>query len=276
MGGGTYKITSVASGSDCGSTTIVCYVNLSAGSFTFVIAAKDDMIIENSAVDSLPAPGEGNIHSNWNILIVNSVINGDATAVNTISISGDSSVTGIATEYAPEVTFPGDYSALYEQMAKGPNGDNIHPGDLTITSDRPLGPLYIDGNLYVTPNTTVILEGTVYVTGEIWVAFGRLNGEENVVAEGYINIEGGGYYGSIETIPIITSVYGDIKLEGPIVDAVIYAPNGYVWLEDVDLYGALGGKTVKVERSTITYAKELQGRQDLPGGELTTISYGYK
>lgn len=272
-GGGIYKITSVASGGGCGSTTIVPYVNLSAGSFAFAIAAKDYMHIDNTTVDSLPDPGEANIHSNGNIDLVGAltVVNGDASAVGTIS--GQDKVTGIVTEGSAEITFPGDYSELYEMMAR----EGGTSGSLLITESQSLGPLYIDGNLKVEA-ATLILEGTVYVTGMISVENGNLDGEQAVVAEGNIGIEQGAVRSGIIPLIICTKVDGEIYSEwGTTVDGVLYAPYGSIRLENgVNLYGAAGGKTVNIQDCTITYAKELQGRQDLPGGELTTISYSYK
>ena len=276
-GGGIYKITSVASGGGCGSTTIVPYVNLSAGSFAFAIAAKDYMHIDNTTVDSLPDPGEANIHSNGNIDLVGAltVVNGDASAVGTIS--GQDSVIGIVTEGSAEITFPGDYSELYEMMARE-GEDSPWEGNYIVTGGTEyLGPLYINGDLKV-ENATLILEGTVYVTGMISVEYGNLDGEQTVVAEGNIGIEQGAVRSGIIPLIICTKVDGEIYSEwGTTVDGVLYAPYGSIRLENgVNLYGAAGGKTVNIQDCTITYAKELQGRQDLPGGELTTISYSYK
>ena len=278
MGGGIYDITSVASGGGCGSTTIVCYVNLSAGSFAFAIAAEDYMYIDNTTVDSLPAPGgEANIHSNGDIDLVGAetVVNGDAFAVGTIS--GWDKVTGVVTFPSPPIQFPGDYSELYEMMARE-GEDSPWEGDYIITGGTQyLGPLYINGDLIV-ENATLILEGTVYVTGMIRVEYGNLDGEQTVVAEGNISIEQGAVRSDIIPLIICTKVDGEIYSEwGTTVDGVLYAPYGSIRLENgVHLYGAAGGKTVNIQGCTITYAKELQGRQDLPGGELVTISYSYK
>jgi len=272
--GGVYKITSVASGGGCGSTTIEAYVNLSAGSFAFVLAAKDYLELKNITVDSLPDPGLANIHSNGDIVIGSVVlVNGDASAVGTIT--GQDSVTGIVTEGSGEVTFPGDYSGLYKTMAQ--EGGTI--GSLTITEDRDLGPVYIDGDLDVDPNVIVTLTGTVYVTGEITVNNSRFEGPENIAAEVKIRIVGGGL--TSEIVPIVTCVYGDIEVVGGTeggIKAVLYAPNGVVDITNVDhFHGAVGGKTVLLTNvDELLYAQELHGRQDLPGGELSTISYIYK
>ena len=272
--GGVYKITSVASGGGCGSTTIEAYANLGAGSFAFVIAAKDYMELKNITVDSAPDPGRANILSNGDIVLGSVVsVNGDAFAVGTIT--GQDSVTGIVTEGSAEVTFPGDYSGLYKAMAQ--EGGTI--GSLTITEDRDLGPVYIDGDLDVDPNVIVTLTGTVYVTGEITANNSRFEGPENIAAEVKIRIVGGGL--TSEIVPIITCVYGDIEVVGGTeegIKAVLYAPNGVVNITNVDYFhGAVGGKTVLLTNvDELLYAQELHGRQDLPGGELATISYIYK
>ncbi len=275
--GGTYKITSTASGGGCGSTTIEAYVNLSAGSFAFVVAAKESMTIENATVDA-DEPGGANIHSNGDIDLVGSnvLVDGDASAVGTIS--GQDKVTGMVTCPSPPIQFPGDYSELYKTMAQ--EGD-IYNEDVTLdggTLEDPIefGPAYIEGNLTIAPNSFVELTGTVYVTGIIAVKPGTyLEGEENILAEQSITIEGGEYVS--DRIPVVISTGGDILCTKNIINAVVYAPNGNVLVTgNTHLYGAVGGNTVDVINAAITYAAELTGRQDLPGGELSTISYIYK
>ena len=278
MGSGIYKATSVASGGGCGSTTIEAYVNLSAGAFSFVIAAKDYMELKNITVDDdNPDPGSGgaNIHSNGDIVLGSVVsVNGAASAVGTIS-GWEGKVTGTVTFPSPPVQFPGDYSELYKAMAQ--EGGTI--GSLTITEDRDLGPVYIDGDLDVDPNVIVTLTGTVYVTGKITVNNGRFEGPENIAAEVKIRLVGGGL--TSEIVPIVTCVYGDIEVVGGTeggIKAVLYAPNGVVNITNVGYFhGAIGGKTVLLTNvDELLYAQELHGRQDLPGGTLATISYSYK
>jgi len=134
--------------------------------------------------------------------------------------------------------------------------------------------VHITGNLTVDANATVTLTGTVYVTGIIRVNNACFEGEENVVAEGNIVISQGAI--GATNIPLFTSVNGDITLQGTLVCAVVYAPNGIVTVSNVEyLYGAIGGDTVNVNHATIIYAQALQGRDDLPGGLLYTISYSY-
>jgi len=277
MTGGVYKITSTATSDNGRSTTIVAYINLGAGAFAFAIAAKDYMYIDNTTVDSLPAPGgEANIHSNGDIDLVGAqtVVNGNASAVGTIS--GWDKVTGVRTFPSPPIQFPGDYSELYETMARE-GEDSPWEGNYIITGGTQyLGPLYINGDLIV-EDATLILEGTVYVTGMISLENSNLDGEQTVVAEGDIRIEQGAVRSDIIPLIISIKVDGEIYSElGTTVDGVLYAPYGNIRLENgVHLYGAAGGKTVNIQDCIITYAKELEGRQDLPGGELSTIAYSF-
>jgi len=269
QGSGVFLVNSTASGGGCGSTGITTYVNLAAGSFAFAIAAKTSISLENALVDSTPEGDNGDIHSNGNIDLVggNVFVFGDAYAVGTIT---GETVTGLVVEGASPIQFPGDYSGLYENMAK----EGGTSGSLTITEDQDLGPMYIDGDLTVEANTIVSLLGTVYVTGTITVNNGRFQGEQNVVAEGNITISGGGVFSTV--VPLFTSVSGDITLSGTLVDAVVYAPNGSVTVSNVFyLNGALGGNTVAVDNSFVYYSESLRGREDLPGGLLYTISYSY-
>ena len=282
LGDGLFLVTSTASGGGCGSTTITAHINLGAGSFAYVIAAKNDIsLVGNVTIDSDdpdPETGHGDIRCNGNIVISGNVtVDGSASAVGTIRDEdelpiAEGVVTGVVWEDASKILFPGDYSGLYETMSK--EKDDIQVGDLVIRENRTLGPVHITGSLTVEPTTIVTLTGTVYVIGTIEVNNARFEGQQNVVATGTITISGGGI--GAENIPLFTSVNGDITLQGTVVDAVVYAPNGNVDVSNVDyLYGAVGGDTVTVSNATVIYAQSLQGRDDLPGGLLYTISYSY-
>ncbi len=288
--GGIYKVTSVASGGGCGSTTIEAYVNLSAGSFAFAVASKTQMTITSNALVATTDPKGANIHSNVDISLESgTAIEGNASAVGTISVT--SSTVWAVTPGSPPVNFPGDYSELYKTMAQEVGSYTPPSGTLTLdggTLENPIifpGPdheyAYIDGDLTIWTNSYVRLTSTIYVTGTIELKPGsQLDGTENILAEGDIDITGGGYTSTL--IPVLISKDGNILCKGggsgkSIINAVVYAPNGSVTIQaGALLYGAVGGDIVYITNSTVTYAAELMGRQDLPGGELATISYSYK
>jgi len=275
-GGGLFSINSTASGGGCGSTTIRSFVSLSHGAFAYALAAMDSIIINNTSVDSFPDPGFAPIHSNNTIDISGpkkggqTQINGDASAATTIT--GQEYVLGEIEEYSDNVTFPTTNAELYKTIAK--EGDT-HSGDLTYSGGGSynVGPLYITGSLTVDANTTLVLQGPLYIDGNLEINNGHIDGNEHIICEGYAQIFGGGY-GS-EFIPVITSLYDNIMLEGPLVDAVLYAPNGSVTLSNLELYGAAGGVQVNVDNSFIWYSEQLHGRADLPGSELYPLTYSY-
>jgi len=287
MGGAIYDITSVASGGGCGSTTIVCYVNLSAGSFAFAVASKTQMTITSNTLVATTDPEGANIHANGDISLESgTTIEGNASAVGTINVT--SSTVWTVTPDSPPVNFPGDYSELYKAMAQEVG---THTGDVMLSGGTPENPIifpsatypyaYIQGNLTIWTNSYVRLTSTIYVTGTIEMKPGsRLDGTENILAEGDIDITGGGYTSTL--IPVVISKDSSILCKGggsgkDIINAVVYAPNGSATIQaGARLYGAVGANIVAITNSTVTYAAELQGRQDLPGGALTTISYSYK
>ncbi|MBA7656254.1 hypothetical protein ES703_64174 [subsurface metagenome] len=244
------------------------------------------MTIENATVNA-DEPGGANIHSNGNIDLIDKkvLVDGNASAVGTIT---GETITGMITCPSPPIQFPGDYSELYKAMAQEVGTYN---GDLTLsggTLENPIifpGPdheyAYIDGDLTIWTGSFVRLTSTIYITGSLTMKPGSLlEGRENILAEQNIEIGGGAYVSDL--VPVIICKNGDIacKSGGPgsdIINAVVYAPNGNVEITvGAILYGAVGGKTVLIKNAVITYAAELHGRQDLPGGELATISYSYK
>jgi len=286
--GGIYKITSTATSDNGRSTTIESYINLSAGAFAYAVAAKTSLTITSGATVNATELGGANIHSNGNITLASgALVEGNASAVGTIS-GWETTVTGEVKFPSPPVDFPGDYSELYKVLAQE---HGSHVGNVTLDSKNPIDLpgddhpyAYIQGNLTIWTNTIVRVNSTIYVTGTLTMKSGsRLDGQQNIFAEGTaggttIDITGGGVTSTL--IPVVIAKNGNISCGGSnqIINAVVYAPNGTVTLgSNVRLYGAVGGNTVNMgSGSLVTYSALLHGRQDLPGGELTTIAYSYK
>lgn len=273
MGGGVFSINSTASGGGCGKTTIKSFVNLSIGAFSFAVAAKVHLDISGAVIDSAPDPGYADIYSNGDIEIGGSdaLVNGNAFTVGTIT-SGSEKVVGIITEGAVPLEFPLVNAELYENIAKE---GGTYEGDLRFDDGTYyVGPLYITGELEVKSGANVTLEGPLYVVGDVTVNQGHMDGQEHILTEGNVDITGGGYGSS--DIPVIISLYGYIDCVGPVVDAVVYAPYGEVRLQNLHLYGALGGNEVRVSNAIVTYAQSLDGRWDLPGASLYPLTYSYE
>jgi len=271
LGGGLFSINSTSHSGGCGRTTIRSFVNLSVGAFAYALAGMNSLVISNAIIDSSPTPGGGDIHSNANIEIIgaSSLVNGDASCVGAIT-KGRDRITGEIEEGSDSVKFPSVYAELYRTIAQE---GGTHNGDLVLTGSGTIGPLYITGMLDLKPGANFILEGPLYVVGDIKGTGGHLDGQEHILTEGNINMSGGGY-GS-EYIPVLVAVYGNVSLVGPVVDAVVYAPQGRIDLTNLQLFGAAGGMEVSVSNAIITYSESLHGRTDLPGSELFPLTYTY-
>jgi len=278
-GGGLFSINSTASGGRCGRTTIRSFVSLSHGAFAYALAAKGDLIIDNASVDTFPDPDVGApVHSNNNIVITQpkksgNKIWGDASAVGTIEGQEHVADGYEIEEYSDNLTFPNTNDELYKTIAQE---GGTWEGDYTVSGTEELGPLYITGSLIVDAWNTVILEGPLYILGNVEVSsWASINGNEHILCEGDVIMQGGIYVGS-EFIPVITSLYGNISLEGPgFAETVLYAPNGNLLLDNVTLFGAAGGMQVTARASGIWYSEQLHGRADLPGSELYPLTYSY-
>lgn len=272
QGDGIYTVNSTASGGGCRPTAITTMVKLDYGAFAYAAAGKDIVTVEYSAIDSEPTPGKADIRSNKDIKVVGpgALVNGDAYAADTIT--GQGYITGDCEEDFMTLAFPEPYTELYEALAKegGIHDDNLEYEDGGLHEG--VGPIYVTGDFKVTDDTHVILAGPIYVVGNLEIKNGgMLEGNHYLFAEGNIVLEGGGY-GSDE-IPVIISPDHDISVKGPVVDGVLYAPFGNVLIENAMVYGAAAGKQVILKNSALVYAESLHGRTDLPGSEMSVISY---
>jgi len=156
------------------------------------------------------------------------------------------------------------------------DGNRIRPyyidGGLNIQSSGTMiaGPLYVNGDLII-QSTDIVLEGPVFVNGSIKVQAGQLHGSYSVVATGKILLQTTGY--DSENIPLVMSINSDIKCQsGSTIGAGLYAPNGEIKLQAVDVYGFVCGGSVAVQSSHVTYATELKQHDDLPGGGSRQVS----
>jgi hypothetical protein len=280
-GGGLFSINSTASGGGCGRTTIRSFVSLSHGAFAYALAAKGDLTISNSNVDTFPEPGVGApVHSNANIDISGpkkstKKIYGDTSAVGTIT-GWEDFVIGEVEPGSDNLTFPTTNDELYATIAME-GEDSPYEGNLTYSGGGTyqVGPLYITGNMIVDAWTTVELEGPLYILGTLQINNGNIVGNEHIISKGNVAITGGTYFGN-DLVPVITSLYGDIQIPAPaVIEAVLYAPNGTVYLSNMQLFGAAGGAQVTVDNCDIRYSEQLHGRADLPGSELYPLTYSY-
>jgi len=256
LGSNIFKITSTATSDSGSSTSIESYVEVIPGVFgSAVTATSGDLFLEDSWVD------------------------GDIYAGGSVTLE-DSQVTGTITEYGT-LEFPLLDIEPYKQEAL--SGGTIEGNLVLGTGTHNLGPKYITGYLKIEDGAEITMGGTVYVEGldkmdinrTIHIEAGaNLTGTGNFIAQdGDIKIELARL--ELENIPLVAALNGDIEKgeQCDYIKAILYAPEGDIKLEDVEVYGAVFGKTVTlVENTTITYPSE--GESDLiGGGEVNRLTH---
>ncbi len=280
---GAYKITSTATSPNNRSTTIETYVIIEIGLFGNAFACDGNLSIFQTTLSSLDNPGEFDIYVNGNVTLTNNaLVDGDVISTGVVTIDGTSAVSGDIIEGAEVLDFP--------EIDAQPHRDAALVGGTfngTYTAGGALGPKYINGDLDIKGEADTVLEGTVYVTGNVTIDHQTITGWGDIVAEGNILMSTYAFKpDSILSLPLIMSINGNVSLDHDSnvgdegtdkgTEAVLYAPNGEIYLDLVNVYGSVAAEDITVRQSDINYPATLKGRADLPGAGLETISYGYK
>ena len=244
-----YKVTSVATKPDGGSTTVESYVSLKT-LWDNAIASQSDVTIKP------PSEVIGDIYSVEEFDPPPGLVhNGDV-------VDGEDATLEWPTEEENEA-FTLAFKA--EAMAGGTNeGDlSIPQGPATV----PLGPLYITGNLDVRKDNTIVLGGTIYVEGSIDMdKDSELTGDGSIIAVGDIKLAKVSSYGTAGNSTIM-SLTGEIYFKKVInMQALIYAPSGLITIKKgSDVYGAVIGADVNIDKDAyIEYDEDIGARTDLP------------
>jgi len=256
LGNSIFKVTSIATTDGGSITSIESYVEVMPGLFgCAVTATSGDLFLEDSFVD-------GDIYAGGSVTLQNS------------------QVTGTTTEYG-DLEFPLLDIEPYKQEAL--SGGTIEGNLVLGAGTHNLGPKYITGYLKIEGGAEVTMGGTVYVEGlekmdtnrAIHIEAGTsVTGIGNFIAQdGDIKIELAIF--ELENIPLVAALYGNIE-KGENCDyikAILYAPEGEIRMDNIEIYGAVFGKTVTLlENTTITYPAA--GETDLiGGGEVNRLTH---
>ena len=278
---GAYQITSTATGVNNKSVTLESYVIIEIGLFGNAFACDGNLNISNCNLVS-STPGECDVYANGNVLLQNSTVDGDVISAGSITLLNSSCLKQYPNSQV--LDFPAIDPAPHQQAAlEGGTSGSITWKNL---SPQNLGPKYIDGNLTIA-GTNVILQGTVYVTGDVSFTNANVSGFGDIVAMGNISLNNYTFKVAKPSIlPLIMTIGvgkeikctndGGSKPSNLNTQAVLYAPDGVVNLNNVYVLGSAAANQILVTNAYFSYPASLKGRPDLPGAGLKTISYGYK
>ncbi len=276
-GSAAYEIHSTAGGVES-SVTLEVSIVIDVGLFGNVVAVDGDLVVDNCNFVATEE-GEADIHTNGDIEIKgNSYVDGDVNASGTIDVLPDSTVTGDINEGVEAIEFPTIIAQIQEDKAKA---GGTYTGDYTLDGGtNQLGPLYIDGKLDVSGDGVLELTGTVYVTGDVDINHTEITGFGDIATEG--NFALNNYSINVDTpeiLPLLMSVNQNMSINhddyggNPGTFAIMYAPNGTIDLNNVELTGSIAAKLVVIVSAFINYPAEMRGRADLPGAGLDTVTY---
>ncbi|EKD62560.1 MAG: hypothetical protein ACD_52C00128G0003 [uncultured bacterium] len=220
--------------------------------------------------------GVGNVYSNGNITgSGSSVITGDAFAVGTIS-SPDPWVQGTKQAGATPMDMPvkeADLPAFYQYWKTKANINNdpiTCSPTCTISSDTSIGPQQYNGNLVISNNAIVTMNGPVYVTGNFSMTQGGTTLQLNpsfgsfgttFIADGTIDLRQGGKFLPTSANPkgyilvVTTSTLPNaVSINQSGETAIFYALSGGAELEQSAGVTSLVANHVEMENSaTLTY-----------------------
>jgi len=270
-----YSITSTATKAERSETVEVTIV-VDVGLFGNVVACNGNLTLDHCTFENPDYPGESDVYTSGNVHLIQSTVDGDVNTSGIYTDDGHSTVTGDINQEAALLEFPPiDTDVHKERALVGGNSSGINWNN---QGTKNLGPLYIDGNLTI-DKTDVILEGTVYVTGDVFIDRAKITGFGDILAGGNFEILRYSIdIGDSLILPILMSIYEDIILDRDtegygVTYAIVYAPNGTISVNQVELHGSVASLEVILNQSVIFYPAELRGRADLPGAGLDTVTY---
>jgi hypothetical protein len=246
-----YKVTSVATSTEGGSTTVESYVSLKT-LWDNAIASQNDVTLQQGSTVIGDIYSEDIFGPPVDLVHDGDVVDGeDATLEWPTEEENEAFAEGFKAEAMAGVNSPweGDYS--------------IPQGPATV----PLGPLYITGNLDVRKENTIVLTGTIYVEGSIDMdKDSELTGDGSIIAVGDIGLAKIYDYGTTGDATIM-SLTGNIVFKKDVnLQALIYAPKGLITIDkDSIIYGAVIGEDVIIDKDAyIEYDEDIGDRTNLP------------
>ncbi len=151
------------------------------------LAAKEDMSLDGDiTVDSYPATGIGDVHSNQQVTHNgggSGQVDGRSTATGTVLLNGSPTITGGVQSGVPPLPFPEITQAFKDQsLANGITTGNVSQNAGGMVQGQ------IIGNLNIRLPRGAQIRGVVWVTGNVNVS-GKISGTGTIVCEGQVDVD---------------------------------------------------------------------------------------
>jgi len=218
-----------------------------------VITKSNQQFYGNFSVGSIDI--KGNIHANGSITLDgNPVINGRVTTTGSIVRSGGPTITDGSKQGIPPKPFPiVDVAAFRTQSVS--NG--VYIGDKVIDTGSKQGNTpgvitlkgQINGNLSISGNVRVILDGPVHVTGNVNIDGNTVLGNGMLLADGKIRVAGNNGTVAVDAqladnnlaLVSLNNAEDAIVVQGSAgITGGLYAPNGRIHIDgDANILGTL-------------------------------------
>lgn len=257
---------------------------VSVSRYAVVALDGDVSMAGNSKTASDPAElGEGDVYASGNIIMKgNAAVGGDATATGSVTMQGSAKVAGEVIEslaipvyfetlglddFLAEHADGVDLDAVKAQAVpeKKVDGDYVAPNGTVLGTNGTYS--WIDGDLTISGNSSVTLDGVLLVSGSVMVnGNAKMVGNGVIISEGGVTVSGNASvegailaHGDIVLnatassrpsgsggVPLVMSLSGSVEVGGNgWLGARVHAPNGEVRFSgNAKVYGSVAGKSV--------------------------------
>lgn len=219
----------------------------------------------------------GTVFSNGNITgSGSSLITGDAYAVGSIS-SPHPTVLGSKYTSQEPTTMPTIDDQIWKDAASE-GGTTVCSPTCTISTNTAIGPQKYEGDLTITNNAVVTINGAIWVTGNLTVTQGGTEVNLNdsfgsrgtvIIADGLISINQGSSFNPTTSNPkgyilVVTTSFSPnaVTIENSGANAVFYALNGGAQLSQTAQVNSLAAGTLSLSNNvSLVYDSGLAGAQ---------------
>lgn len=219
-----------------------------------LIAKGPIQLSGGSSVTSAPKAHVGDVFSDsWISMSGGSKIDGTLGAAGKIQTSGSAGATGTVTKYAKPVDFPAITPPNMEQIAAG---YGTTEGDVVASGVPVHVQGIIDGNINISGGGELIIDGPVYVTGNVNISGSSYGGGQGsfMAVEGDVNFSGSSALNNVDPnftlVALATDHTAMVLSGGASMTGCLFVPNGNLDVSgSANIFGCVAADTVNLSGS---------------------------